>query len=142
MKFPVNSLLAGNFGFRDEFARDCLLQQRVRCELDFLDHAPGRTKGLRLELLKSLARLPDADALPARLAHHRDLRDFRGGGRLRPPIAQGHGSMPIHSQRQRDSWQAQHAAHPVRSSDRVEGCGAACFGMGSITHVRTGDTKR
>ena len=35
-----------------------------------------------------------------------------------------------------------HAAHPVRSSDRVEGCGAACFGMGSITHVRTGDTKR
>ena len=35
-----------------------------------------------------------------------------------------------------------HAAHPDRSSDRVEGCGAACFGMGSITHVRTGDTKR
>ena len=30
MKFPVNSLLAGNFGFRDEFARDCLLQRRVR----------------------------------------------------------------------------------------------------------------
>jgi hypothetical protein len=29
MKFPVNSLLAGNFGFRDEFARDCLLQRRV-----------------------------------------------------------------------------------------------------------------
>jgi hypothetical protein len=35
-----------------------------------------------------------------------------------------------------------HAAHPVRSSDRVEGCGAACFGRGRITHVRTGDTKR
>ena len=27
MKFPVFSLLAGNFGFRDGFARDCLLQQ-------------------------------------------------------------------------------------------------------------------
>jgi hypothetical protein len=35
-----------------------------------------------------------------------------------------------------------HAAHPVRSSDRVEGCGAACFGRGRITQVRTGDTKR
>src|ERR1700730_4421757 len=32
MKFPVFSLLAGNFGFRDGFARDCLLQGRVRCE--------------------------------------------------------------------------------------------------------------
>jgi hypothetical protein len=32
MKFPVNSLLAGNSGFRDEFARDCLLQRGV-CEL-------------------------------------------------------------------------------------------------------------
>ena len=36
MKFPVFSLLAGNFGiFRDEFAADSLLQQRVSCELDF-----------------------------------------------------------------------------------------------------------
>ena len=35
MKFPVNSLLAGNFGaFRDGFARDSLLQERVHCELD------------------------------------------------------------------------------------------------------------
>jgi hypothetical protein len=32
MKFPVNSLLAGNFGFRDRFAPDCLLQRRV-CKL-------------------------------------------------------------------------------------------------------------
>jgi hypothetical protein len=35
MKFPVLSLLAGNFGFRDGFARDCLLQRGVRCEPDF-----------------------------------------------------------------------------------------------------------
>ena len=35
MKFPVNSLLAGNFGiFRDEFAADSPLQRRVGCELD------------------------------------------------------------------------------------------------------------
>jgi len=27
----------------------------------------------------------DADTLPTRLAHHRDLRNFWGGGRLRPP---------------------------------------------------------
>jgi len=32
MKFPVNSLLAGNSAFRDGFARDCLLQRRVRRE--------------------------------------------------------------------------------------------------------------
>ena len=32
MKFP-GLLLAGNFGFRDGFARDCLLQRRVHCEL-------------------------------------------------------------------------------------------------------------
>jgi hypothetical protein len=33
MKFPVFSLLAGNFGFRDGFARDCLLQRRVFANL-------------------------------------------------------------------------------------------------------------
>ena len=32
MKFPVFSLLAGNFGFRDGFARDCLLQRGVMYE--------------------------------------------------------------------------------------------------------------
>jgi hypothetical protein len=38
MKFPVKSLLAGNFAdFRDGFARDCLLQRRVLCEPDSLD---------------------------------------------------------------------------------------------------------
>jgi hypothetical protein len=31
---------------------------------------------------------------------------------------------------------------PWSISDRVEGCGAACSGVSSITHVRTGDTKR
>ena len=35
MKFPVNSLLAGNSAFRDGFARDCLLQRGVSCEPDF-----------------------------------------------------------------------------------------------------------
>jgi hypothetical protein len=49
--------------------------------------------------------------------------------------------MPIHSQRNAIRGRHKHAAHPVRSSGRVEGCGAACFGMGSITHVRTGDTN-
>src|ERR1700676_3131717 len=32
MKFPVFSQLAGNFGFRDGFARDSLLQRGVCCE--------------------------------------------------------------------------------------------------------------
>jgi hypothetical protein len=31
---------------------------------------------------------------------------------------------------------------PCSISDRVEGCGAACSGVSSTTHVRTGDTKR
>jgi hypothetical protein len=31
---------------------------------------------------------------------------------------------------------------PCSISDRVEGSGAACSGVGSITHVRTGGTKR
>ena len=35
MKFPVFSLLAGNFGiFRDEFAADSPLHRRVGCEPD------------------------------------------------------------------------------------------------------------
>ena len=43
MKFPVFSLLTGNFGlFRDEFAADCFLQRRVMqtrssLALDILD---------------------------------------------------------------------------------------------------------
>ena len=37
MNFPVFSQLAGNLAFRDEFARDCLLQWRVGSELDFRD---------------------------------------------------------------------------------------------------------
>jgi len=37
MKFPVNSLLAGNLAFfRDEFAADSPLQERVHCERDQL----------------------------------------------------------------------------------------------------------
>ena len=35
MNFPVFSQLAGKLVFRDGFARDCLLQQQVRCEPDF-----------------------------------------------------------------------------------------------------------
>ena len=47
MKFPVFSLLAGNFGiFRDEFAADSPLQRRVTCELDFLDQ--GAELGYRV----------------------------------------------------------------------------------------------
>lgn len=31
---------------------------------------------------------------------------------------------------------------PCSITDCVEGCRAACSGVGSITHVRTGDSKR
>jgi hypothetical protein len=40
MKFPVFSVLNREFGFRDEFARDCPLQQRVRNELLSTRHEP------------------------------------------------------------------------------------------------------
>jgi hypothetical protein len=43
MKFPANSLLAGNFGLRDEFAHDCLLQRRVHCEPDDVERDLIRT---------------------------------------------------------------------------------------------------
>src|SRR5580704_5948283 len=50
MKFPVFSLLAGNLGiFRDEFAADSPLQERVHCELDRRGRASpprGRTRRL------------------------------------------------------------------------------------------------
>ena len=45
MKFPVNSLLAGNFGaFRDGFARDSLLLRGVECEPDFYRRLVGLTR--------------------------------------------------------------------------------------------------
>jgi predicted phage terminase large subunit-like protein len=48
MKFPVNSLLAGNFGaFRDGFARDSLLQRGVHCETDFCRQSLLSTWGVR-----------------------------------------------------------------------------------------------
>ena len=34
MKIPVFLPVTREFGFRDEFAQDSLLQRRVRCELD------------------------------------------------------------------------------------------------------------
>src|SRR5580704_17290976 len=47
MKFPVFSLLAGNLGSRDGFARDCLLQRRVTCELGSATSARQRRRGSR-----------------------------------------------------------------------------------------------
>ena len=40
MKIPVFLPVTREFGFRDEFAQDCLLQRRVHCEPDF-DGFPG-----------------------------------------------------------------------------------------------------
>jgi len=37
MKFPVNLPASREFGFRDGFARDCLLQRGVSCEPNFLE---------------------------------------------------------------------------------------------------------
>ena len=45
MKFPVFSLLTGNFRpLRDEFARDWLLHQRVSCEPDSISLEPDEAK--------------------------------------------------------------------------------------------------
>jgi hypothetical protein len=43
-EIPCKLPASREFGFRDGFARDCLLQRGVGCELDFLNH--GR-HGLR-----------------------------------------------------------------------------------------------
>ena len=49
MKFPVFSLYNRELGCRDEFARDCFLQRRVRCEPDFrlLRRSRGLARGER-----------------------------------------------------------------------------------------------
>ena len=63
MKFPVNSLLAGNFGaFRDGFARDSLLQRGVHCEPDFLDQGCIERVRKRLDLLELQLEELDASA--------------------------------------------------------------------------------
>jgi len=45
MNFPVFSQLAGNLAFRDEFARDCLLQRRVMCEPVFFKTVAQYARG-------------------------------------------------------------------------------------------------
>ena len=52
MKFPVNSLLAGNSAFRDGFARDSLLQRRV-CE----PSVPQRRDRLHMDEIRVLTGL-------------------------------------------------------------------------------------
>ena len=56
MKFPANSLLAGNFGLRDEFAHDCLLQRRV-CKLSvpLLSSEPGGGLRMRTKPFSTIA---------------------------------------------------------------------------------------
>ena len=43
MKIPVFLPVTREFGFRDEFAQDCLLQRGVRCEPDFRARIPSVT---------------------------------------------------------------------------------------------------
>ena len=90
MKFPVFSLLAGNFGiFRDEFAADSPLQQRVACESDLwcsiLRKRAGSSTGpyhgrggTRRESTANLHPLIVSAALGARsTTHHDDLPETR-----------------------------------------------------------------
>jgi hypothetical protein len=51
MKIPVFLPVTREFGLRDEFARDCLLQRRVCCEPGF------RAAGNRREFWLSVAQL-------------------------------------------------------------------------------------
>src|SRR5580704_3773979 len=54
---PVFSQLASReFGFRDGFARDCLLQQRVQCEPDFLSLACSTATGASTGFLSADSR--------------------------------------------------------------------------------------
>jgi len=66
MKFPVFSLVTGNFRLSETgFARDCLLQRRVQCEPDFRDEHPSTPVG-RAPIWASPITIVDALPLFAR----------------------------------------------------------------------------
>lgn len=61
MKIPVFLPVIREFGFRDEFARDSLLQRRVACEPDFLlEVHPAKMRARRFSRRRHLARRPRA----------------------------------------------------------------------------------
>jgi|SRR5580692_10847420 NADPH:quinone reductase-like Zn-dependent oxidoreductase len=87
MKFPVFSLLAGNLGSRDGFARDCLLQRRVSCEPDF------PCSRCHLILVKNISVIgvvwgAQAERDPALISRNlAELLRWREAGRLEPLVA-------------------------------------------------------
>ena len=83
MKFPVNSLLAGNSAFRDGFARDCLLQRRVLCEPLFNARQTGLDKQQAVQ--EKLALLACyREGINAHLTAAIAIAEERPGGLLMP----------------------------------------------------------
>ena len=82
MKIPVFLPVTREFGLRDEFAQDCLLQRRVMCEPD-----SSIREQLRLELRpgQAPAAIAGVSGLPVRLSGAPALLDRRGT--LGPSIA-------------------------------------------------------
>jgi hypothetical protein len=69
----------------------------------------------------------DADTLPARLPHHRELRDFRGGGRR---------ARLLGLDRQRTAWALGHAA--TQSASFVESIGSMAKSLGVGNAAKNG----
>ena len=89
----------------------------------------------------------DADALPARLAHHRDLRDFRGGGGLRPPArarcaADRLGARPCRDAiRQPRRKPRQHGEKPRGRQRREKRAGRGAVRRGRVYRTRSSRSK-
>ena len=85
MKFPVFSLHNREFGgFRDGFARDCLLQQRVGNEISFLHRCGARTSEL-IRVSRSLTSAEYRDPLNLD-QHFRTCETSDGNQRTRRKI--------------------------------------------------------
>ena len=80
MKIPVFFPVTREFGFRDEFAQDCLLQRRVTCEPDFRptkasrrpSFSPGNTQAGAVSCCSKLA-LREEDFVAQGVLSHRGL---------------------------------------------------------------------
>src|ERR1700736_6291292 len=75
---PVNKIpcifpASREFGFRDEFAQDCLLHRRVQCEPDFLDQGRSAKTFLLLGTATATAYFSDTTRAPRQLCDYKPI---------------------------------------------------------------------
>src|SRR5215472_2832714 len=101
MKFPVFSLLAGNFGlFRDEFAADSPLQRRVRCEPLSRGNSPSYVEKPRFSagVGRSVGGAVGGDAQGGAISHQGTAMSLSAPIPVPPCCRRGFGTMTAGSQ--------------------------------------------